>query len=267
MNFMEKEKNIGIFDSGYGGLTVVKKIISVLPKENIIYFGDTARGPYGSRSDEVILEYSKKALQFLLDKNVKIIVIASNTFSSVAFDELKKNTTIPIINIVYAGAKAVVESKTKKVGVIGSRAAVLKLTYTKIIRSMNNNIEVTEKACPLLAPLIEEDMENKNIIKAVLEEYLAGLKEIKINSLILGSAYYRLIKNEIQKIIGGDVKLIDPYEEIGTLVKSELERIGLQTNSSGLGNQDYFLSDITVDSARISKMFFGEIKDIRKVNL
>jgi glutamate racemase len=268
MNFMEKEKNIGVLDSGYGGLTVVKKIISALPKENIIYLGDTAGAPYGSRSEELILAYSKKALQYLLNKNVKLIIISSNTISSVACDELKKNTTVPIINIVYAGAKKAVESKTKKTGVIGSAATISNSAYSRYIRSQNQDIDVVEKATQALVPLIEDGSINKNILAPVLVDYLSDLGELKIDSLILGSAYYRLIKAEIQRVVGNDVNLVDPYDDIGLIVKSELERIGLQTNSAGLGNQDYCFSDITNESGRISKMFLDvPLKAFKKVNL
>ncbi len=268
MNFMEREKNIGVLDSGYGGLTVVKKIISVLPKENLVYFGDIAREPYGSKSEEVILEYSKKTLQYLINKNVKLIIISSNTISSVAYDELKKITTIPIINIVYIGAKAALHSKTKKAGVIGSAATISKLSYSKYIRSINPDIEVIEKACPVHVLPIEEDEVNGSIPVSALDESLASLRKLKIDSLILGSAYYRLFKDEIQKAIGDDVKLVDPYDDIGMIVKSELERIGLQTNSAGLGNQDYFFSETTNDSERIIKMFLGApIKTLQKSNL
>ncbi len=268
MNFMEKEKNIGILDSGYGGLTVVKKIFSVLPKENIVYVGDTARAPYGSRSEEEILEYSKTVLKYLLNKNVKLIVISSNTISSVACDELKKITTIPIINIVYAGAKKAVKSNVKKTGVIGSPATISKSAYSKFIYSFNAEIEVIEKACPVLVPLIEDESNSKINIESDLGECLSGFRELKIDSLILGSAYYRLVKDEIQRAIGNDINLIDPYDDIGMIVKSELERIGLQTNSAGLGNQDYFFSDLPNDSERIIKMFLGEkVKSVQKVNL
>ncbi len=268
MNFMEKEKNVGVLDSGYGGLTVVKKIFSVLPKENIVYVGDTARAPYGSRSEEEIIEYSIQALQYLLNKNVKLIVISSNTISSVACDELKKNTTIPIINIVYAGAKKAVGSNVKKAGVIGSPATISKSAYSKFIYSLNAEIEVIEKACPVLVPPLEDESNGKNNIESALEECLSGFRELKIDSLILGSAYFKLIKTEIRNIVGGDIDLIDPYDDIGMIVKSELERIGLQTNSAGLGNQDYFFSDLTNDSERIIKMFLGEkVKGVQKVNL
>jgi len=265
---MEKEKNVGVLDSGYGGLTVVKKIFSVLPKENIVYVGDTARAPYGSRSEKEIIEYSIQALQYLLNKNVKLIVISSNTISSVACDELKKITTIPIINIVHTGAKKVVESNIKKAGVIGSPATISKSAYSKFIYLLNAEIEVIEKACSVLVPLMEDETNSKINIESALEECLSGFRELKIDLLILGSAYYKLIKAEIQNIVGDDIKLIDPYDDIGMVVKSELERIGLQTNSAGLGNQDYFFSDLTNDSERIIKMFLGEkVKAVQKINL
>ncbi len=268
MNFMEKEKNIGVLDSGLGGLTAVKKIVSALPKENIVYFGDTARAPYDSKSDETIFDYSIQGLKFLLNKNVKIIVLACNTISSVAFDELKKITSVPIINIIEVGANMAADLKDKKkTGVIGTETVINKKAYSRIINSINPNIEVVEKACPFLIPIIEEGVTGNDFLKFAVEEYLRELKFAGIDNLILGCAHCTLIAAMIQNAVGENVRLINPYSEIGMIVKDELERIGLQTNSAGLGNQDYFLSDISPEINRISEMFLGtSITDFRKAN-
>lgn len=154
---MEKEKPIGVFDSGIGGLTVVKRISSILPEEDIVYFGDTARVPYGSKSNQTVIEYSIQDANFLIKKNVKAIVVACNTASSVALDELRKNFSVPVIGMIEPGGEmAVKESKNGKIGVIGTRATIGNQAYSKQIKKLDKNAEVFERACPLFVPLAEE---------------------------------------------------------------------------------------------------------------
>ena len=185
MNFMEKEKPIGVFDSGIGGLTVVKRIAAALPEENIIYFGDTARVPYGSKSNDTVIEYSIEDAKFLMQKNVKAIVVACNTASSVAMDELKKLFDVPLIGMIEPGAQTAIKStKNKRVGVIGTRATVANKAYSNKIRELNPEIKVFETACPLFVPLAEEGWINHKATYEIAEEYLKGRYKIEVIDLL-----------------------------------------------------------------------------------
>jgi glutamate racemase len=176
---MEKEKPVGVFDSGIGGLTVVKRITSILPKENIVYFGDTARVPYGSKSNATVVEYSKQSTRFLIKKNVKIVVVACNTASSVAIEELRKDLNMPVIGMIEPGAQmAVEETKNGRIGVIGTRATINNKAYSKEITKLDPKVEVFEKACPLFVPLAEEGWIKNKATYLIAEEYLKGLKDL-----------------------------------------------------------------------------------------
>lgn len=170
---MEKEQPIGVFDSGIGGLTVVKRIASFLPEENIVYFGDTARVPYGSKSNDTVIEYGLQDAKFLMHKNVKALVVACNTVSSVALQNLKNIYNVPIIGMIEPGAKmACLETKNKRVGVIGTRATVSNQAYSNAIKKLDPAIKVFEKACPLFVPLAEEGWIKHKATFEIAEEYL-----------------------------------------------------------------------------------------------
>ncbi len=194
MNFMEKEKPIGVFDSGIGGLTVVKRIANTLPEEDIVYFGDTARVPYGSKSNSTVIEYSIQDARFLMNKNVKVIVAACNTASSIAIEQLRKNFDVPVIGMIEPGAQlAVKETKNKKIGVIGTRATISNKAYSKEIKRLDPQILVFEKACPLFVPLAEEGWIDHKATYEIAEEYLAELRDLKIDTLVLGCTHYPLL--------------------------------------------------------------------------
>jgi glutamate racemase len=170
---MEKEKPIGVFDSGIGGLTVVKRLASTLPAEDIVYFGDTARVPYGSKSNSTVVEYSIQDTKFLINKNVKAVVVACNTASSVALDDLKKNFDLPIIGMINPGAKLAINStRNGKIGVIGTRATINNKAYSSEIKKIEPSMSVFEKACPLFVPLAEEGWINHKATFNIAEEYL-----------------------------------------------------------------------------------------------
>ena len=181
---MEKEKPIGVFDSGIGGLTVVKRLASTLPTEDIVYFGDTARVPYGSKSNSTVIEYSIQDTKFLISKNVKAVVVACNTASSIALEELKKNFDLPIIGMINPGAKLAIRStKNGKIGVIGTRATISNKAYSNEIRKIEPSMVVYEKACPLFVPLAEEGWINHKATYEIAEEYLKELRDLKIDTL------------------------------------------------------------------------------------
>ena len=225
MSNTDSDKPIGIFDSGIGGLTVVKRFLTSLPNENIVYFGDTARVPYGSKSNSTVIEYSLQDAKFLLSKNVKAIVVACNTASSIAIDELRNLFNIPIIGMIGPGSKAALrETKNKKVGVIGTRATISNNAYAKRLKFLDPSVEVFEKACPLFVPLAEEGWIKENATYEIAEEYLKELRDKKIDTLVLGCTHYPILSKVIQKVIGTNVKLIDSGVASAEIVKEELAK-------------------------------------------
>jgi len=269
MNFMEKEKPIGVFDSGIGGLTVVKRIASTLPEENIVYFGDTARVPYGSKSNATVIEYSIQDAKFLINKNVKAIVVACNTASSIALKELNNTFQVPVIGMITPGsAFALKESKSKRIGVIGTMATINNKAYSKEIKRLNADAEVFEKACPLFVPLAEEGWIKHKATYEIAEEYLKELRELEIDTLVLGCTHYPILGEVIQEVIGANVKLIDSGIASAETVRNELVRTDLQTNRYAVGHQDFYVRDIPAKFKEVAELFLGRsVNDIHKVDL
>ncbi len=269
MNFMDKEKPIGVFDSGIGGLTVVKRLASTLPTEDIVYFGDTARVPYGSKSNSTVIEYSFQDTKFLLSKNVKAIVVACNTASSIAIKELKKNFDLPIIGMINPGAKLAISStKNGKIGVIGTRATIINKAYSNEIKKVDSSIIVYEKACPLFVPLAEEGWINHKATYEIAEEYLKELRDLKIDTLVLGCTHYPILSEIIQKVIGENVTLIDSGVASAGIVKEELDRTNLNTNRLANGNHQFYVSDIPVKFKEVAELFLGKpVTEVNKVDL
>jgi glutamate racemase len=269
MNFMEKEKPLGVFDSGIGGLTVVKRIISILPLENIVYFGDTARVPYGSKSNSTVIEYSIQDTKFLLSKNVKLIVVACNTASSVALKELRSRFDIPVIGMIEPGAlMAVKNTKIGKIGVIGTSATINNKAYSDAISKLDPKIQVCEKACPLFVPLAEEGWVDHKATYLIAQEYLKELKEQKADTVVLGCTHYPILAKIIQEVLGDNVTLIDSGIAAAKVVGEELDRMNLHSNSNSPGTQDYYVSDIPQKFKEISQIFMGKnLEYIKKVDL
>lgn len=267
MNFMEKEKPIGVFDSGIGGLTVVKRIASVLPSESIVYFGDTARVPYGSKSNETVIEYAVQDAQFLMKKGVKAIVVACNTASSVALDELKSRFPVPVIGVIEPGAGMAAKLSTGgRIGVIGTRATVNNHAYAKKILEINPKLEVFETACPLFVPLAEEGWHEHPSSYIIAQEYLHELQMKDIDTLVLGCTHYPILANVIQKVMGDKVQLIDSGIATSEVVRRELERIGLVSNSNAMGRMSFYVSDIPSTFQKIARIFLErEIPDVQKM--
>lgn len=268
MNEIIKDKPIGVFDSGIGGLTVVKRFLSSLPNENIIYFGDTARVPYGSKSNSTVIEYSLQDARFLINKNVKAIVVACNTASSVAIDEIKKIFEVPVIGMIGPGSKAAIKkTKNKKIGVIGTRATISNSAYSKRLKSYDDSLEIFEKACPLFVPLAEEGWIHHEATYKIAEEYLSELREKEIDTLVLGCTHYPLLSDVIQEVIGKGVKLIDSGVASAEVVKEELKKGNLLSNSKVKGKSEFYVSDIPAKFKEIAELFLGEpINDVHKVD-
>ncbi len=258
MNFMEKEKPIGVFDSDIGGLTVVKRLMSVLPKESIVYFGDTARVPYGSKSNETVIEYSIQNTKFLLQKGVKAVVVACNTASSIALDELKKNFDVPVIGMIMPGAQMAVENtRNKKIGVIGTRATISNKAYSKAIKEIDADIEVFEKACPLFVPLAEEGWTHHKATYEIAEEYLKELSDKEIDTLVLGCTHYPVLRKAIQSMMGDEVTLVDSAEETAKDVAMVLAERDLLRTTMTRGVYTYFVTDIPHRFMEMGTLFLG----------
>ncbi len=242
-----KDAPIGVFDSGFGGLTVVREIMRQIPNEKIIYFGDTARVPYGSKSKETVTRFSRQIAHFLQTQNVKTIVVACNTASAYALDELEKEIDIPMIGVVKPGAKVAAETtKNGKVGVIATSATIGSEIYTTYIKELKPQVSVTGKACPLFVPLVEEGLLEDPVTDEIASRYLLELIDIDIDTLILGCTHYPLIRNTIQRVVGEKVTLVNPAYETARELKLLLEEKGiLQDKKPDLGENRYqfFVSD------------------------
>ncbi len=256
----EKEKHIGVFDSGIGGLTVVKSIVETMPNENIIYFGDTAHVPYGTRSKEQITEYVLSDVKFLSRFNIKAIVIACNTADSAARDTVEKNySDIPVYGVVAPAAKKAAKlTKNRKIGVIATNATVNSGAYEKTIHSFDSDAQVISLACPLLVPLVEEGRFKKGdqVIEEVLREYLTPLKEQGIDTLVLGCTHYPLLYDIITEIMGNGVTVISSSVAAAEELKKGLGERNLLGNSK-ISERKYFVSDNAEDFEKHALIFMG----------
>ncbi|TSA26994.1 MAG: glutamate racemase [Ignavibacteriales bacterium] len=269
MNFMNKTNPIGFFDSGIGGLTVVRSVTRIMPNENIVYFGDTARVPYGSKSNDTVVEYSLQAANFLLRKNIKLLVVACNTASSVALKELRKFLMIPVIGMIEPGAKmALQESRNGIVGVIGTRSTINNKAYAHELKKLNPKVKVYEKACPLFVPLAEEGWLDHKVTELVAKEYLGEFHKKKIDSLILGCTHYPILYDVIQKVVGKNVKLIDSGTPAARLVEDYLNGRQLRNQSVHQGQSEFYVSDVPVKFREVAERFLGKkITHLHKVEL
>ncbi len=244
---MENKKAIGVFDSGVGGLTVFRELMKQMPKERLIYFGDTARVPYGSKSKETVTRYTEQIIRFLLTQDVKAIVTACNTISALALDEVEKELDIPIIGVVKPGACAAAgRTKNGIVGLIGTDATISSGIYERVLKDIKPEIRVLKKACPLFVPLAEEGLIDDPVTTEIAGRYLAGLIDSDIDTLIMGCTHYPLIKDTIKKVVGERVELVNPAYETALECRKLLEENGLLNESDiELGETPYkfFVSD------------------------
>lgn len=238
---------IGLFDSGVGGLTVVKEVIKAMPYEETVYFGDTARVPYGSKSKETVTKFSGQIIRFLLSQNVKAIIIACNTVSSNCYDELcHMFPNIPIAEVVTPGAESAIKAtKNGAVGVIGTEATVRSGAYEKKIKEFNSEISVYSKACPLFVPLAEEGWTDNNVAHDVAEIYLEELVKKGIDSIVLGCTHYPLLKKCIGETVGDNVKIVDPANVTALKMRDFLEKENMLNSSRKTGKHTFFVSDNT----------------------
>lgn len=260
---------IGVFDSGIGGLTVVKEIIKQLPNEHLIYLGDTARVPYGPRSKEIVIQFAKELAAFLLKRNVKVLVVACNTISSFALPEIRKLTNIPVLGVVKPAAQeAVNKSGGKRIGVIGTTGTINSKAYEEEIKKVDPGIEVTSVGCPLFVPLAEEGLHVHQGAKLIAQDYLSDIKNAGVDTLILGCTHYPLLLQTIGDILGSDITLINPA------VPTTRELIKLLTDKNLLAEKsnsklEIFVTDAPRRVYQVASRFFGEdlVDKIKKVTL
>ncbi len=235
---------IGVFDSGLGGLTVLSEIMELIPGESVVYFGDNGRAPYGTKSEETIIKYTMQDIRFLLNQDIKMIVIACNTASAYGFAAANRGFGIPIVEVITPGACAAIKAtQNNRIGVIGTAMTVRSGVYEKTINKLDYNKEIFSKSCPLFVSLAEEGWWDNEISKMIAEEYLKALKEENIDTLVLGCTHYPLLQNTIKKVIGDSVNLIDSAREVAKVVKGILEEKDLQRNPEIKPVYRYYTSD------------------------
>lgn len=255
---LDKYAPIGVFDSGVGGLTVAREIMRNLPSERIVYFGDTARVPYGSKSKQTVIRYCKQIVRFLMTQNVKAIVVACNTASALALDEIESEIDIPIIGVMKPGARvAVAATKKKKIGVIATESTIRSGMYTKFIQDIDPEISVAGKACPLFVPLVEEGWLKDPVTDEVARRYLQEMKDAQVDALILGCTHYPLLRSTVMSIMGEEVQLVNPaYEtaqELGRLLDS------MNLRNPGVKEEEFPYRFYVSDAADKFKQFANSI--------
>ncbi len=235
---------VGIFDSGVGGLTVAREIMRQLPDENLVYFGDTARVPYGSKSKNTIIRFSEQISRFLETKQVKAIVIACNTASALALDALQKEFDIPIIGVIEPGGRAAVrETRNKKIGVLATEATINSGSYSAVIKSKDPEAQVIGKPCPLFVPLVEEGLNKHKIADEVIDYYLSEMKGLGIDTMILGCTHYPLLRSKIMEYMGDQVHIVNPAYETTQDLREILEEAHMANHSGTPASYEFYVSD------------------------
>ena len=264
---MADSRPIGVFDSGIGGLTVVSEIMRQLPNESIVYFGDTARLPYGPKSNETVTAFSIQNTAFLLRQDVKMVVVACNTASSVAIEPLAERFDVPVIGVIRPGALAAVSSTlVGRVGVIGTEGTIASGAYHREIGRIDREIEVLERSCPLFVPLAEEGWTDREVTLVIAHEYLRPLRDAGVDVVVLGCTHYPILKGTIGKVFGPRVRLIDSAEETASEVRERLETLDLKRDRDVPPELRYFVSDVPHRFREQAERFLGgELGDVTVV--
>ncbi|MBD3347718.1 MAG: glutamate racemase [Candidatus Eisenbacteria bacterium] len=249
---------IGVFDSGIGGLTVVAEIMRQLPREEIVYFGDTARLPYGPKSPETVTQFSIEDTEFLLRNDVKMIVVACNTASSVAVDALSARYDLPVVGVIRPGALAAVSSTLRgKIGVIGTEGTIASRAYSKAIGKLDRDAEVIERSCPLFVPLAEEGWTDREVTLVIAHEYLTPLRDAGVDVVVLGCTHYPILKGTIGKVFGPNVRLIDSAEETASEVAERLGAFSLEREAGGDLEHRFYVTDVPHRFREQAERFLG----------
>jgi glutamate racemase len=260
---------VGVFDSGIGGLTVVRALLRQLPHEHLVYFGDTARVPYGNKSPDTVRRYAGEIRDWLLGLDVKMVVVACNTASAHALEALQRTTPVPVEGVVGPGARAAVAASTSgRIGVIGTAGTIRSGAYERAIRALRPDAVVLPRACPLFVPLVEEGWLDHPATKLVAHEYLDGLKAEGIDALVLGCTHYPLLKPLLAEVMGPGVTLIDSAEETARAVARELEGSGIEGPRDAHAEVRFAVSDAAAQFERVGQAFLGgRLRDVETVVL
>jgi glutamate racemase len=258
-----KNGAIGVFDSGIGGLTVMKELLHRLPGESFVYFGDTARVPYGTKSADTVLKFSRENVAFLMEHGVKLVVVACNTASAEALAALQEETSVPVIGVIQPGIQAAVDaSSASRIGVIGTMATIRSQAYQTGIKALAPGAEVYARACPLFVPLAEEGWVDNDVAELVAEKYLGEFRERGVDTLVLGCTHYPLLREVVGRVMGPGVMLVDSAIETARAVDQVL-RSGDGLAENGRSDFSVFLSDISPTFKQVGERFLGrEIPEI-----
>lgn len=257
---------IGIFDSGVGGLTVFKEIMQRLPGEDLLYLGDTARVPYGTKSAATVQQYALESAGFLVDQGIKLLVVACNTASAVALPALRERFQLPVIGVIEPGARRAATSRNGHIGVIGTEGTINSGRYVEAIHSLLPAAQVFSVACPLFVPLAEEGWAEHEVTRLTAREYLTPLIEVGIDTLVLGCTHYPLLRRTLQQVLGERVNLVDSAEETASCVADLFRSQGLNRPSHG-GRRGFFVTDVPTRFERVGRAFLGcdlgQVKQVR----
>ena len=269
---MDRNAPVGVFDSGVGGMTVVREIIRQIPDERIVYFGDTARVPYGSKSKETVLHYARQIMEFLKTQKVKAVVVACNTATVYALEEISRETDIPVIGVVEPGARvAAAATKNGRIGVIGTEGTIKSGLYASYLKQLNSSFEVIGKACPLFVPLVEEGLWHDSVTDEIARRYLKELKEKEIDTLIMGCTHYPLIRSTIKRTIGDGVSLVNPAYETAVQLRRVLEWEDLirEEHSDNIASQyEFYVSDSPEKIQKFANSILSfEIHQAHQINI
>lgn len=266
---MSDPRPIGIFDSGIGGLTVTAAIMHALPRESTIYFGDTARVPYGPKSPEVVRRYSLEILHWLLGQGVKLVTIACNTSTAHALEALRAESPVPVIGVIEPGARAAVQaSRTGRIGVIGTAGTIASGAYARAITAIRPDAAVQSRACPLFVPFVEEGWFDHPALELVVREYLGSMMLAQIDTLVLGCTHYPLLKPLLAKVLGPGVVLIDSAEETARAVAAALAEQGIANADIGTPTHRFAVSDDPARFKNVGARFLGErVKGVEVVSV
>jgi glutamate racemase len=264
-----RDRPIGVFDSGIGGLTVARELFRILPNESILYFGDTARVPYGPKSPQTVQRYSREAAAFLLSRDVKMIVVACNTATAHAFDALSRELPVPVIGVVEPGARTAARtSKTGRIGVVGTAGTIASGAYDYAVRRLVNDARVYAQPCPLFVPLIEEGWMDHPSTMMVAQEYLKPLRDVDIDVLILGCTHYPLLSHVVQSVMGDAVTLVDSGRETALEVQRTLQDLDLLREAGSEPEHEFAASDSPMRFREVGRRFLGgKIIEVDRVDV
>ncbi len=253
---------IGVFDSGIGGLSVMSELLQALPGEDIIYFGDTARVPYGTKSDRAIISFSREITRFLIRQGAKVIIVACNSASAAALPTLRREFDLPIYGVIEPGANAAAKStRNQRIGIIGTTATINSRAYQKALEQSAPDAQPFSHPCPLFVPLVEEGMIDHPITRQTAEHYLQPVQDADVDTLILGCTHYPLLRDVIQQTVGSDVFLVDSASETALFVAAQLKEQKLRNPSLSEGYRKYFLSDQSPNFQRLGSLFLDGFVD------